>query len=75
VRDVALLTLAHLTKQDKKAFGFERLQEAQPYLYNLGTMGLDNDAKRDEALKKWQEVRKTLKLPPQPEKKASPPPP
>jgi hypothetical protein len=72
VRDVALLTLAHLTKQDKKAFGFERLQEAQPYLYNLGTMGLDNDAKRDEAMKKWLEVRKTLKLPPRPEKEARP---
>jgi hypothetical protein len=73
VRDVALLTLAHLTKQDKKAFGFERLQEAQPYLYNLGTMGLDNDAKRDEAMEKWLAVRKTLKLPPRPEKKAAPP--
>lgn len=73
VRDVAILTLAHLTKQDKKAFGFERLQEAQPYLYNLGTMGLDNDAKREEALKKWLEVRKTLKLPPLAEKKTAEP--
>lgn len=68
VRDVALLTLAHLTKQDKKAFGFDRLQEAQPYMYNLGTMGIDGDAKRDEAFKKWEEVRKTLKLPPAPER-------
>jgi hypothetical protein len=37
-------------------------------------MGLDNDAKRDEAMEKWLAVRKTLKLPPRPEKKAAPPP-
>jgi hypothetical protein len=71
VRDVALLTLAHLTKQDKKAFGFDRLQEAQPYMYNLGTMGIDGDPKREEALKKWDEVRKTLKLPPARERPAA----
>lgn len=76
VRDVALLTLAHLTKQDKKELGFDRLQDAQPYLYNLSTMGLDGDAKRDAALKKWDEVRANLKLPPRekPKPQQVPPP-
>lgn len=55
--DVALACLLHMTKQDHKTYGFDRLQPVAPYLFNVGTLGFDDDEKRKTALTKWQEFK------------------
>ena len=61
LRDVALACMIHVSKQKHKDFGFDEIQEAAPYLFNISTIGFEDDARRDEAIKKWKEFAKTLK--------------
>lgn len=57
IRDVALAALVHMTKQDHKQYGFERIQMAQPYVFSPHTAGFDKAEKRAAAFKKWEEYK------------------
>lgn len=61
VRDVALAALIHVTKQDYKEYGFDRIQMTQPYLFNPITAGFENDEKRNKAMEKWKAYRASQK--------------
>jgi hypothetical protein len=53
VRDVALAVAIHLTGQTHADYGFQNVQ-ANPYsLYNLQSLGFEEDERRQAALKKW----------------------
>jgi hypothetical protein len=56
VRDVALAVLVHLTGQDHRAYGFDRLQKNPRTVFASHTLGFekDNDKGREEGLAKWQ---------------------
>lgn len=55
VRDVALVVLLHLTDQNHREYGFERLQKNTQTLFNPTTMGFskEDEKRRDEALTMW----------------------
>jgi len=55
VRDVALASIIHLSGEDPKNFGFDRLVRANPYLFSPGTMGFENDEQRNKTFDKWKE--------------------
>jgi hypothetical protein len=55
VRDVALASIIHLSGEDPKKFGFDRLVRANPYLFSPGTMGFENDEQRKKTFEKWKE--------------------
>jgi HEAT repeat protein len=57
MRDVALAALVHLSKQDLKAFGFEKAQTNPTTVVAMHTLGFETEEKRDAALKKWMEYR------------------
>ena len=61
VRDVALAALVKLHLLDAKTYGFERLQENPPYLFNPITAGFESAELRTKAMKKWQEFAETRK--------------
>jgi hypothetical protein len=61
LRDVALAALVHLTKQDFKGYGFERIQMTQPYLFNPITAGFSDNNQRVKALDKWKTYRAQTK--------------
>jgi hypothetical protein len=53
--DVALAGLVHLSGQELKAFGFNRVQINPPFLYSISTLGFEEPERRAAALKKWRE--------------------
>jgi HEAT repeat protein len=53
VRDVALLAMLHLTGQNPKDYGFERLQSNEMFLYDPGSVTFASRKKRREAFEKW----------------------
>ena len=55
VRDVALAVMIHLSGQDPKDFGYDHILTNEQVLYQSQTVGFDDSAKRDAALKKWEE--------------------
>ncbi len=55
VRDVVLAVILHLTGQDPKQYGFERLRQDSQYLFSPNTAGFKSDAARETAFKKWAE--------------------
>ena len=61
LRDVALASLIHVTKQDFKAYGFDRIQMTQPYLFNPITAGFADNNLRVKALDKWKTYRAQTK--------------
>jgi hypothetical protein len=61
LRDVALASLIHMTKQDFKAYGFDRIQMTQPYLFNPITAGFADNNQRVKALDKWKTYRSQTK--------------
>ncbi len=61
LRDVALASLVHITKQDFKAYGFDRIQLTQPYLFNPITAGFADNNLRTKALDKWKTYRSQTK--------------
>ena len=75
IRDVALAWLIHLTEQDHAQYGmdgakndFEQVKKnAKHYQPNYVQMGFPDDAKREEALKKWKAYVADHPLPKLPE--------
>lgn len=67
VRDVALAVLVHITGQSHKDYGFGFTQVGQPFqvgsTYNMGFL---EEAKRLDALKKWDTYAKANNLPARP---------
>ncbi len=59
VRDIALAALLHITKQDARKYGFDRLQTHPQIVFNTTTVGFEDDTKRNEALAKWKAFRET----------------
>lgn len=57
--DVTLAVMLRLTGQPLRDYGFDRVQENAMMLYNVSSLGFAEDAKRQTALKKWQEWSKT----------------
>ena len=57
IRDIALATLVHLAKQDPKKFGLTRLKPSSTQVFNTSSLAFEDDAKRDEAIKKWRAFR------------------
>jgi hypothetical protein len=53
VRDIALLSLLHLTGQNPADYGFHGLQPNAQYLYVSNSVGFDSDEQREEALAQW----------------------
>ena len=53
VRDVALAAAIHLAGQPHKDFGFTRIQPNPQMLFNVNTLGFEDDAERDAAFRKW----------------------
>jgi hypothetical protein len=53
VREVALAVAAHLTGQDLKSYGYERLQPNAKLLYLAGSLTLGDDAAKARAFKRW----------------------
>ncbi len=65
IRDIALATLVHLTKQNPKDFGFDRLRSSSTQIFNTGSLAFENNEKREEAIRKWRAFRgKTPSEPP-----------
>jgi hypothetical protein len=57
IRDVALMAVLLLKKQDPKRFGFERIQLNDSNVFNFGTVGFENEDKRKQAFAKYQEFK------------------
>ena len=55
VRDVALASALHLTGQDPKQYGFERLRKHPEYLFWPGTAGFKSEKDRKAAFRKWKQ--------------------
>jgi hypothetical protein len=55
VRDVALVTMLHLTGQNPAAYGFVNAARQDNRLFNLGTLHLENDEQRQAAMERWRE--------------------
>jgi hypothetical protein len=54
-RDVALAVLVHLTGQNLKDYGFDRVQSNPQMLFYPYTLGFPDTPKRDAAMKKWRD--------------------
>ncbi len=61
VRDIALATLLHLTKQDHKEYGFPSIQPNAQYVFNPSTLGFNDEEERTKAFDKWTEFREKQK--------------
>ncbi len=59
IRDIALATVVHLAKQDPKEFGLTRLKPNSTQVFNTSTLAFENDASREEAIRKWRAFRAT----------------
>ncbi|MCO6456332.1 MAG: hypothetical protein J5I93_13620 [Pirellulaceae bacterium] len=57
IRDIALATVVEMAGQNHADYGFDRLQKANPYVFNVSTLAFENDAKRDEAIERWRQFR------------------
>jgi hypothetical protein len=57
MRDVALATLIHLTKQRHEDYGFERLRIQPTFVFDPNSLAFEDDEKRDQAIKRWHEYR------------------
>jgi hypothetical protein len=53
VRDVALAVLVHLSGQDLKEYGFDRIQRDPRTLFSISTIGYASESSRDKAIQKW----------------------
>ena len=53
LRDVAVFSMVHLSKQDVKEFGFDRFSPNPQMLANVYSLGFENDEKRQATFDKW----------------------
>jgi len=59
VRDVALVTMLHLTGQNPADYGYVNAVRQPHRLFNLQTLFMENDQQRSAAAEKWQQWKKT----------------
>jgi hypothetical protein len=57
IRDVALAVLVHLTGQHLRDYGYQQAQPNPQTLFQVGTLGFNDPARREAALKKWSQWR------------------
>lgn len=57
MRDVALAAALHMTGQSLREYGFNNVQEYAPTVFQVGTLGLEDEETRIAAFKKWTEWR------------------
>jgi hypothetical protein len=55
LRDVALATLLHLTDQDLKDYGFMRARRQPDKLFDVRSLGMESDERREAAAAQWRE--------------------
>ena len=53
IRDVALAAMVHLSGQKLADYGFHHAQSHPSFLWNANSLGFNDPAARQEALKKW----------------------
>ncbi|HZZ72501.1 MAG TPA: hypothetical protein VFE24_09620 [Pirellulales bacterium] len=53
LRDIALAVAIHLHGQEPKDFGYEHIQPNDQLLYQLQTVGFEDEGRRDAAFQKW----------------------
>lgn len=54
IRDIALVSLVHLTKQKPEDFGFSRLEANRESVFTISTIGFATNEERKAAITKWQ---------------------
>jgi hypothetical protein len=54
LRDVALATVIHLSGEEVKGFGFTHAQKNTQMLFNVNTLGFEDDQQRDASRQKWE---------------------
>lgn len=57
LRDVALAAALHMSGQNLREYGFNNVQEYAPTVYQVATLGLEDEESRLAAFKKWTEWR------------------
>lgn len=57
IRDVALAGLVHMTGQEFKTYGFDRISMNALYLFDPLSTGFESTEKRDQAFEKWRAFR------------------
>ena len=57
MRDVALAAALHMSGQSLREYGFNNVQEYAPTVFQVGTLGLEDEEARIAAFKKWTEWR------------------
>lgn len=57
LRDVALAAALHITGQSLTEYGYHNVQEYGPTVFQVGTLGLEDDETRIAAFKKWTQWR------------------
>lgn len=57
LRDVALAAVIHLSGQEVKPFGFPHVQSNTQMLFNVNTLGFEDDEQRAAARKNWEEFK------------------
>jgi hypothetical protein len=53
MRDIALAAMLHMTGQNLYEYGYHYVQEYTPTVFQVGTLGFEDDEARAAALKKW----------------------
>jgi hypothetical protein len=71
VRDVALVVMLQLTGQRPADYGYVNARLQSPKLFQLATLGRENDQQRAEAIAKWRQWRAENKNSPEPQKPKS----
>jgi hypothetical protein len=57
LRDVALAAALHMSGQNLREYGFKNVQEYAQTVFQVGTLGLEDEETRIAAFKKWTEWR------------------
>jgi len=57
IRDIALAVLVHLSSQDPKQFGFDRIRKNSLYLFDPHSLAFADDESRATAILHWAEFR------------------
>jgi hypothetical protein len=61
VRDIALAAMIHITGQDPKAYGFDRIQPSDWSLFETSSITFSSRKKRNAAFAKWKEYQEQVK--------------
>ncbi len=61
IRDVALATMLHLTGQELKDYGFMQVRRHPQALFDVHSLGMASDERRDAAAAQWREWKASQK--------------